>query len=277
MNIDLHCHSNISDGLLSPAEVVLRAKTKGVDVLALTDHDEMSGLPEAQQAAKDCDLHFINGVEISVSWLDQSIHIVGLGVSLESADLAQGLKRIRDGRNGRAHKMSEGLEKIGIHNAYEGALRYAKNPELISRAHFARYMVEIGIAKDNHKIFDHYLVRGKPGFVEHEWASLEEAIGWIHSAGGLAVFAHPGRCRFSKAQMRDLLERFKTLGGEAIEVVSSAHSPAVTAEYAHIARQYGFLASRASDFHGPGESYVDLGGCDALPPDLTPVWTKLGF
>lgn len=275
LNVDLHCHSTASDGLLNPAELVKRAHQNGAELLALTDHDELSGLPEARITANALGVRFIDGVEISVSYCDQSVHIVGLGFRPTEPVLVQGLERVRGGRDGRARRMGEELAKIGIRGAYEGAAALAGNPSLISRAHFARYMVDIGIARDTQSVFDHYLVRGKPGFVDHEWASLSDAVDWIHAAGGVAVIAHPGRYRLSKVELGALFRMFADLGGEAVEVVTSAHTPQMTAEYATVARRYGFLASRASDFHGPGESPIDVGRAPPLPPDLKPVWSKL--
>lgn len=275
LNADLHCHSTISDGLLPPAEVVARAARNGVDLLALTDHDELAGLAEAREAARECGLAFVNGVEVSVSWGEQTVHIVGLGVDPACAALADGLAEVRVGRDGRAARMGEALAGIGIRGAYEGALKYVGNPALVSRSHFARYLVEIGAARDVKGVFDHYLVRGKPGYVDHVWATLDDALGWIHAAGGLAVIAHPGRYRLSRRELDELFVRFRELGGDAIEVVSGSHNREATLEFARVARRYGFLASRASDFHGPGESSVDLGRSDPLPEDLTAVWSKL--
>ncbi|MEN3069028.1 3',5'-nucleoside bisphosphate phosphatase [Uliginosibacterium sediminicola] len=275
LNADLHAHSNFSDGLLSPAELVQRAVSNGVDLLALTDHDELGGLPAAREAATALGLRFVPGVEVSVSYCDQSVHIVGLGIDASSPQLVAGLAQVRGGRDGRAQRMGEALEKIGIRDAYAGAAALAGNPALISRAHFARYLVDLGLARDTSSVFDHYLVRGKPGFVEHEWATLSDAVNWIHAAGGLAVIAHPGRYRLSRAQMTELFDQFVELGGEGVEVVTSAHTPAMISEYASVARRYDLLASRASDFHGPGESVMDLGRIPQLPPDLTPVWSQL--
>ena len=168
MNADLHCHSTASDGLLSPTELVRRAKANGVDLLALTDHDEISGLPEARAEAAVCGLPFVNGVEISVSWGDDlTLHIVGLGVDDENQALKEGLARVRQGRDGRAMRMAEELAKVGIRDAYQGALKYAGNPALISRSHFARYIVEAGFAKDTKSVFDYWLAKDKPGQVAH--------------------------------------------------------------------------------------------------------------
>lgn len=275
LNADLHCHSTASDGLLSPTEVVRRAAANGVELLALTDHDELAGLAEARAEAGRLGLRFVSGAEFSVSWGDQTVHIVGLGFDETEPTLVEGLRQVRAGRDARAKLIAEDLARIGIRGAFEGALRYVGNPALISRSHFARYLVEIGISRDVAEVFDHYLVRGKPGFVEHEWASLEEVLGWIHGAGGIAVIAHPARTRVAKPDLARLFERFQALGGEAIEVVSGVQSGPFALEYARVARRYGFLASRGSDFHGPGESAVDLGQAERLPQDLTPVWERL--
>lgn len=273
MNADLHCHSRVSDGLLAPADVVARAKANGVDLLALTDHDETGGLDEAIAAAAACDMRFVTGVEISVSWGDdQTVHVVGLNFDHRNSALAAGLARVRGGRDARAGRMAEELAKVGIDGAYEGALKYVGNPALISRSHFARYIVERGFAPDVKTVFDHWLAKGKPGYVSHAWAELPEALAWIKAAEGVAVIAHPGRYRLDAAERRALYAAFKDLGGAGIEVVSGAQNEAEIRELAGIAREYGFLASRASDFHGPGESYSDLGRIAVLPPDLKTVW-----
>lgn len=275
-NADLHCHSTVSDGLLSPADVVRRAQANGVDLLALTDHDEIGGLAEARSAAAEIGVRFVDGVEVSISWGDdQTVHIVGLGIDPDHAPLRAGLARIRSGRDARAGRMAEALDKAGIHGAYAGALRHAGNPALISRSHFARYIVEQGHARDVKSVFDHWLAKGKPGYVPHAWASLGEAVGWIVSAGGTAVMAHPGRYRLSAAERLELFTAFKELGGRGIEVLSGSHGADEMREFAGIARRFGFLASRASDFHGPGESWIDLGRMPQLPDDLTPVWRVL--
>ncbi|PKO83622.1 MAG: phosphatase [Betaproteobacteria bacterium HGW-Betaproteobacteria-11] len=276
LNADLHCHSTCSDGLLAPAEVVRRAAANGVELLALTDHDEISGLAEARVAAGECGLRFVDGVEISISWGDdQTVHIVGLGIDPADPVLVQGLAQVRSGRDARALRMAAELAKVGIHGAYEGALRHVSNPALVSRSHFARYIVEQGHARDMKEVFDYWLAKGKPGYVEHAWATLAEAVGWIVGAGGTAVIAHPARYRLTPAERRELFAAFRDLGGEGIEVLSGTQNAAEVREYAGIAREFGFLASRGSDFHGPGESWVDLGRLPDLPQDLTPVWTRL--
>jgi predicted metal-dependent phosphoesterase TrpH len=273
LNADLHCHSNVSDGLLSPAALVERAKANGVDLLALTDHDEIGGLEAARQAAAALGIRFVTGTEISVSWGDdQTVHIVGLNFDERHPELIAGLARVRSGRDARAELMAAELAKVGIDDAYAGALRFVGNPALISRSHFARYIVERGFARDIKTVFEHWLAKGKPGYVSHAWAELSDALDWIRMAGGVAVIAHPARYRLTPAERRELFVAFKALGGQGIEVVSGSHTEAEVREFAGIAREFGFLASRASDFHGPGESYIDLGRMVQLPPDLTPVW-----
>ncbi len=275
-NFDFHCHSVVSDGLLPPAELARRAAGNGVDLWALTDHDDLGGLDEAAAAAAEAGMGFVTGVEISIEWRDVPIHIVGLGFDPGHAGLAGGLEALRAGRVERARRMSDSLAAAGIPGVFEGAMRYAGNPNLISRAHFARYLVEARIAKDVQTVFQYYLTPGKPGYVDHRWATLEDAVGWIRAAGGVAVVAHPGRYRLlSHKDLRAFLAEFKDCGGEAVEVVCGSHSPDHVLHFARLARFYSFHASRGSDFHGPEESYVDLGRLPGLPEDLKPVWRLL--
>lgn len=269
---DLHCHSTHSDGLLPPAEVVLRAASRGVDVLALTDHDETSGLAEARAAAAGTGLRFIDGAELSVSWNDVTLHVIALGIDPECRELQEGLAAIRTGRDQRARRIAASLADAGIADAYEGAAAYVTNERLIGRTHFARYLVETGHVRDTRAAFQHYLTAGKPGHVSHAWATMSQALGWIHAAGGQAVLAHPGRYQVDTVQMRQLLGEFRDGGGDAIEVVSPSHTHAQTTEYARLARVFGLLASSGSDYHGPGESHADLGDMPDLPAGVAPVW-----
>ncbi len=272
-NFDFHCHSSVSDGLLPPSEVARRAAANGVDLWALTDHDDLGGLAEAGAVAAEAGMRFVNGVEISIEWNGVPIHIVGLGFDAANPVLVGGLSALREGRIERARRMGDALAAIGMPGIYEGALTYATNSSLISRAHFARYMVSIGIAKDVPGIFQYYLTPGKPGYVDHRWVSLAEAIGWIEAAGGVAVVAHPARYKaLSNGDMRRFLGDFKDLGGRGIEIVCGSHSPDHVLHYARLARHFALHASRGSDFHGPEESYVDLGRLPQLPEDLKPVW-----
>lgn len=271
-NVDLHCHSTVSDGLLSPSEVVSLAAKGGVDVLALTDHDDVAGLEEAQSAAADQGIRLIPGVEISVSWDQVTVHIVGLNIDPTHPELLNGLNRVRGGRLERARKMGESLAAAGIPGAFEGAMSFATSDEMVGRTHFARFLVEQGKARNVSAVFKRYLARGKPGYVSHRWADLSDAIQWIRAAGGVAVIAHPGRYKLGSAGLRSLMSDFKNLGGEAIEVVTSNHTDVQVHRFAEYAQQYGFLSSRGSDYHGPGESFTLPGRMMALPSICKPVW-----
>lgn len=275
LNADLHCHSNVSDGTLTPQALAERARRNGVELWALTDHDELEGLGPARDAAAALGLPFLTGTEVSVSFAAKTVHIVGLGFDADHPSLREGLSQTRGGRERRARAMAEGLARAGIADAFEGALRYVGNPDLISRTHFARYLVEIGVCADPGEVFRRYLTEGKPGFVEHRWAALSEAVGWIVQAGGVAVIAHPGRYGFSPNEEYALFSEFKGHGGQAVEVVTGSHSVAEYGKYADMAQEFDLLASRGSDFHDPRESRVDLGGLPDLPGALTPVWEAL--
>ena len=275
LNADLHCHSVVSDGTLTPEELAARAKAQGVALWALTDHDEIGGQARAAAAAAACGLDYLTGVEISVTFLQQTVHIVGLGFDVNDAPLAEGLQQTRGGRSQRAQEMAADLARVGIHGTFEGALKYAGNPNLVSRTHFARFLVETGVCKDTYEVFRKYLTEGKPGFVEHRWASLKDAVRWITQAGGMAVIAHPARYKFSANEELALFTEFKGHGGLGVEVVTGSHSAVECASYAATALEFGLAASRGSDFHSPGESRTELGALPDLPGQLTPVWELL--
>jgi hypothetical protein len=275
LNADLHSHSTVSDGTLSPRELVLRAAAQGVELFALTDHDELGGLAAAAACAGEIGLAFVAGVEVSVTWAGRTVHVVGLGVDPANEALRDGLATVRSGRTDRAHRMAEQLAAVGIDGSFEGALKHVGNPELISRTHFARFLVERGVCRDTREVFTRYLVEGRPGYVPHQWARLAQAVRWIVGAGGVAVIAHPGRYRFTDSELWALADEFRSLGGEGLEVVTSNHGEAQVQRFAAMALEFGFLASRGSDFHGPGESQVELGRVGALPQRLTPVWDRL--
>lgn len=268
---DLHSHSTHSDGLLTPPELVRRAIERGVDVLALTDHDELSGIAEARSAAGSR-LSFVAGTEVSVTWRDLTVHVLGLRLDPSCGALCAGLDAIRAGRAQRARRIGASLAEAGIPDAYEGALAFVTSERLVSRTHFARFLVETGHVREVKDVFKRYLTRGKPGYVEHAWAALPEAIGWIHAAGGRAVLAHPGRYKLSSGGLRELLAEFRDFGGDGLEVLSPSHGADQVADLATHARTLGLLASSGSDYHGPGESYVDLGAMPELPSGVTPVW-----
>ncbi|MEQ1815194.1 MAG: 3',5'-nucleoside bisphosphate phosphatase [Nitrosomonas sp.] len=272
LNIDLHCHSTISDGLLTPVQLVERAALRGVETLALTDHDDIAGLAEARQTAAAKNITFINGVEISVSWRGRTLHIVGLDIDPEYTPLIEGLTAIRAGRSQRAANIAAELERIGIHGSLEGAYAHVGERRLIGRTHFARFLVEQGYAKDVKSVFKKYLVKGKPGYTAHEWAALSDAVSWICGSGGCAIIAHPGRYDLGKNVLNDLLDEFCTLGGSAIEVVTSSHTPEQVRHFAQHAQNKNLMASCGSDFHGPGESFHDLGQLPEFPQGCTPVW-----
>jgi hypothetical protein len=272
LNVDLHSHSTISDGLLRPAEVAARASANGVQVWALTDHDEVSGIAEAREAAAALGMQHIPGVEISITWAGVTVHIVGLQIDETNDALVNGLAMTRSGRERRAQEIAQQLADAGIPGAFEGALKFVGNPDLISRTHFARYIIELGLQKDIGGVFRNYLTEGKPGYVPHRWATLKEAVSWIRGAGGIAIVAHPGRYAFTDLQLDALLNEFKQLGGVGVEVVTGSHTVDEYDQFANVARNYGLLASRGSDFHAPGESNVDLGKLPPLPATVVPVW-----
>ena len=275
LNADLHCHSVVSDGTLTPEELAARAKAQGVELWALTDHDEIGGQARAASAAATCGLDYLTGVEISVTFLNQTVHIVGLGFDVQDTQLVRGLAQTRGGRSQRAREMSDDLARVGIKGAFEGALKYAGNPDLVSRTHFARFLVETGVCKDTYEVFRKYLTEGKPGYVEHRWATLKDAVGWITRAGGMAVIAHPARYKFSANEEFALFTEFKGHGGCGLEVVTGSHSVAESVSYAQSALEFDLAASRGSDFHSPLESRTELGSLPPLPDSLTPVWALL--
>lgn len=276
LNADLHCHSVVSDGTLTPEELAARAKANEVELWALTDHDEVGGQHRAMAAARALGLPYLTGVEISVTFASVTVHIVGLGFDPDHPALVQGLAQTRGGRDLRAQEMAAQLAQVGIQGAYEGALKYVGNPELISRTHFARFMVETGVCQDTNEVFRKYLTEGKPGFVPHRWATLKDAVTWITQAGGVAVIAHPARYKFTPNEEYALFTEFKALGGRGVEVVTGSHSTAEFASYAETAKEFGLAASRGSDFHSPGESHTELGTLPFLNSELTPVWELLG-
>jgi predicted metal-dependent phosphoesterase TrpH len=275
MKADLHCHSTVSDGTLAPEVLAARAKANGVELWALTDHDELAGQRRARAAAHALGVAYLGGVEISVTFLDTTVHIVGLGVDADDEQLLRGLAAARGGREARAREMAVELAKVGIDGAYEGALRYVGNPELISRTHFARHLVESGVCSDTQDVFRRFLVEGRPGYVPHRWARLADAVTWIGGAGGVAVIAHPARYKFTPTEEYALFSEFKGHGGRAVEVTTGSHTSAEAERYAGTAREFDLLASCGSDFHSPDESRIDLGGLPPLPAGLTPVWSVL--
>ena len=275
LNADLHCHSMVSDGTLTPEALAERAKNNGVELWALTDHDEVGGQHRAAAAARAQGIKYLTGTEVSVTFAGETVHIVGLGFDPDNDQLVQGLKSTRSGRTERAMEMANGLAKVGIQGAYEGALKFVGNPELISRTHFARFLVESGVCSQTHEVFRKYLTEGKPGYVPHRWAALRDAVGWITAAKGIAIIAHPARYRFTPNEEYALFTEFIAHGGRGVEVVTGSHTASEYIKYAETAQEFGLAASRGSDFHSPEESRIDLGALPFLSGSLTPVWELL--
>ena len=274
INADLHSHSRYSDGTLTPRALVERARARGVELFALTDHDEVRGLGEAQVAAAEVGLPFVPGVEISVTFAGHTVHIVGLGIDPDDTALRAGLEQVRSGRTRRAREMAAGLAAAGIPDTYDGALAYVGNPDLVSRTHFARYLVQIGICSDTREVFGRFLTEGRPGYVPHRWTSLAQAVQWIKGAGGVAVIAHPGRYRLTPTELWALFSEFREAGGVGVEIATSNHGADDVRRFAQLALEFGLEGSRGSDFHGPGESHAELGAVAALPNAVTPVWRR---
>ncbi|MCG6970902.1 MAG: PHP domain-containing protein [Gammaproteobacteria bacterium] len=270
---DLHSHSTASDGSLRPKALLARAKSQNIDVLALTDHDNTAGLEEAEAAAGDLGVKLVPGVEISVTWNKTTVHVLGLGIRPQNDALQSGLRHLREFRNWRGEEISRRLAKAGIDGALDGAKQYASGA-LISRTHFAHFLVAQGHAKDLRDVFKKYLVHNKPGHVPGQWADLASAVGWIHEAGGIAVIAHPVRYKLSATRLRQLLGEFKECGGKGLEVVSSSHSLDECQAMAIQAKNFGFYATRGSDYHGPEHTWVELGKIPPLPAGCNPIWSQ---
>ena len=275
INADLHSHSTVSDGTLAPEALAERAHQRGVQLWALTDHDHLGGQARAREAALDLGLAYLTGTEVSVSFAGETVHVIGLGFDDSDPDLAAGLAHTRAGRLQRAREMAAGLARAGIPGALDGALAYVEQPDAVTRTHFARFLVERGVCADAREVFRRFLVEGRPGHVPHRWARLGDAVRWITRAGGMAVVAHPARCRFSPTAEYALFSEFTAHGGRGVEVVVSAHDAGEQQRFAAIAQEFGLAASRGSDFHDPGESRIDLGQLPDLPGRLTPVWQPL--
>ncbi|WP_296802202.1 PHP domain-containing protein [Thiolapillus sp.] len=271
LKYDLHSHSTVSDGTLTPAQLVHLAADAGVNVLALTDHDNVSGIGQARMAARERDISIVPGVEISVSWNGHTVHVLGLNIDPDAPILCAGLERLCDYRQWRAREIGRRLAKKGIEGAYEGTCEEATGA-LVGRLHFARFLVQRGHARDVKEVFRKFLVSGNPGYVSGEWASLEEALGWIGDAGGMAVIAHPARYNMTRGKLRRLIGEFRELGGRGLEVVSGSHSKDEYFTMARHASDFGLLASAGSDFHGPENPWINLGQLPDLPPGCEPVW-----
>ena len=268
---DLHAHSTASDGTLSPAELMQHAHAAGVNVMALTDHDTTAGIAEARDTATQLGMEFIPGIELSVTWDNRTVHIVGLGIDENSEPIQAGIKKLMEFRQWRAEEIGRRLEKAGYPDMYEKAKAYS-NGRLIGRVHFARALVAAGHADTVGAVFKKFLVGGKPGFVPGAWAELSDVVKWIREAGGRAIIAHPARYDMTRTKLRQLIADFKELGGEGFEVCSGSHSKDDVNTMAQHARDFGLLASAGSDFHGPENPWVNLGQLAPIPQGLKPVW-----
>jgi len=273
---DLHSHSLASDGTLTPADLVQAAGDAGVNVLALTDHDTTDGLEEAGRQAAVAGLRLIPGVEISVSWESLTIHILGLNIDPHCEVLQAGLSGLRAFRDSRAEEIGRRLDRAGIPGAHAGACALSRG-RIVSRTHFAHYLVANGHARSVAQVFKRFLVHGKPGYVAGQWASLEDALGWIAAAGGLAVIAHPARYSMTASKLRRLLGEFREQGGIGMEVVSGCHTRNDINTMAGFARSMCLFASCGSDYHGPENPRVQLGQLPELPVGCRPVWESDGW
>jgi predicted metal-dependent phosphoesterase TrpH len=274
--IDLHCHSDRSDGALAPAALVERAAARGVRMLALTDHDTLDGLDDAYRAARAHDVALVPGVEVSTTWSGRTLHVVGLNVDPADAQLRAGLATIRTGRLQRAEAIAQRLAKVGIGSALDGAMALASSPDAIGRGHFARYLVAAGVTADVKTAFRRLLGEGKPGYVRHCWSALPDVIRWIREAGGSAVLAHPVRYGLRAERLQALLAHFRELGGSAVEVLTAGQDEAAARRLGELAQATGLAASQGSDFHDPQHSWLDLGELADVPAGCVPLWRHWG-
>lgn len=268
---DLHCHSTASDGSLTPTEVILRAKQQGVTALSLTDHDTINGQAEAAKAAALNKINYIPGIELSTTWENKCFHIVGLNIDPDNTVLNTGIKDLQMLRAERAKKIALKLQKKRIPDAYEAVIK-AANGGMVTRAHFANFLLAQKYVSTLQEAFDRYLGAGKPAFVSTIWADLEAAVSWINQAGGIAVVAHPMRYRMTASWMKRFLTYFTQVGGQGIEVVTGRSTPDEIRRTMIYASQYNLVASQGSDFHTPDNKWVELGRLAPLPENIKPVW-----
>lgn len=265
---DLHTHSLCSDGALSPQDLVRLAHQQGVDVLALTDHDTVTGVHNAVEEVKkinqvdDQAIHLVSGIEMSAQWMGRNIHIVGLCLDLSSPILQQAVEQQRQARHERAHEIAHRLEKKGIENAWAGAAQYAQDDH-IGRPHFAQYLVDVGAVSSINQAFQKYLGSGKIGDVKQLWPSVEEVVKWINTAGGIAVVAHPNKYDLTRTKLYELLETFKNAGGQGIEIISGVQNNNITDKLVRAALDFSFAVSCGSDFHS--DAWQMVGKMSPMP------------
>ena len=275
LNIDLHTHSNCSDGSLSPAALIARAAQAGVEVLALTDHDTVAGLEEAERAAREHRLHLVPGVEISVCWLTLDIHVLGLWIDPCESALHSMLEHQGDLRRARMAKICARLAKLRLPGAKLLAAVQA-HAALPTRAHLAQALIAGGHVPNADAAFRNYLGRGKPAHVAPEWPALDQVVSCIRAAGGVAALAHPLRYAISAGARRRLISDFVAAGGGALEVVTGGSIQHVDS-CAALARNHGLMGSVGSDFHNPQAAWNPLGRSLKLPDCIAPVWRSFGL
>lgn len=271
---DLHSHSTASDGALTPSELIFRAARQGVTALALTDHDTGAGLTEARQAAIAAGIQLIPGIELSATWKNKTLHIVGLNIDPSNQALSAGIKELQILRRQRAEKIALKLEKKNIPGAWE-AVRESTGNGMITRSHFAQFLLTQRYVSNLQEAFDRYLGHGKPAFVATSWTELEKALAWITASGGIAVLAHPLRYKLSASWMRRLLAAFKEMGGQGMEVVCGHNNAQEIHISANYAQSFDLYGSTGSDFHSPSNPWVELGRLSPLPENIKPVWELL--
>ncbi len=274
--VDLHMHSFYSDGEFYPEWLVALAQSAGVQLISLTDHDEIAGLPHMRRAAEQAGIPFVTGVEITTSWGTKSIHVVGLNFDENNLQLIDYLQHIRCEREKRAHTIAQKLADFGMPNAWEGIAPFVTNPNLISRNHFAGWMVKQGYVKNRQVAFDLWLGNDKPAYVPCLYGRVQEAVNVILQAGGVPVLAHPGRYGMEGWALQELLDAFKNAGGVALEITTGSHKPEHVPQFTKIALEQGFEASTGSDFHFYS-SRSQVGQQGMFSSELTPVWHRFGL
>ncbi len=271
MIFDLHSHTTLSDGVLTPSKLILRAIEKGVDVLAITDHDTLDAYQEIPASPNDIKL--VAGIELSTQWGTTGIHVLGLNIDVGSDAINSAAKIQSDARLERARRIGENLEKKGIKDAFAGAQKLSFGG-YIGRPHFAQHLVNTGRASSMNAAFKKYMGDGKAGDVKQHWAELPQIIQWIRDANGIAVLAHPMKYKLTRTRLKRLLDSFIQAGGQGMEVVSGQQLPHQTQDMALLCQNKNLLASCGSDFHMPGKAWAELGGFTALPGFVTPVWER---
>jgi len=269
--IDLHCHSTASDGALAPVDLVARAAEKGVTHLALTDHDTLSGLSEAAEAAWNAGIRLVSGIELSCLWKGRTIHVVGLDFAPDDPEFSRKVGKQVENRRARAAMIAERLQRLRVPDLLERATEKAGG-EVPGRPHFAEALIEAGVVRNAAQAFKRHLGAGKAGDVRAYWPELPEVVQWITEAGGIAVLAHPRKYKLTATKLRELTAEFRKAGGQGIEVSTSGQSSGDLGFLAELCRRNEMWASQGSDFHFPGAPWCELGNIMKMPDGLEPVW-----